>query len=115
MTQTQRIMKRKAFIKTEMDRRTPQSDALWREAAERLDSILAQYASLSGGVRAHTDNSIFPAAAIYLSTKEALGQPPPTESSKTRPRSTPPPWGGSSRSWCACRAWPGCSSGCGIP
>ena len=75
MTQAQRIMKRKAFIKAEMDRRAPQSDALWQEAAERLESILARYASLSGGVRAHTDNFIFPAAAIYLTAKEALGQP----------------------------------------
>lgn len=71
----QRILKKKTFIKAEMDRRLEktQSDALWQKAAERLEGILQQYADLPKGVRAHTDTYIFPSAAIYSTLKEAVG------------------------------------------
>lgn len=67
-------MKGKQFIKEQMDSRLPreQSDLLWEKATERLDVILKQYADLPKGVRMHTDNYIFPAAAIYLEAKEAV-------------------------------------------
>ena len=76
MTTAAQIMKRKTFIKSELDRRIPaaQSNELWQRATERLDAILTQYRNLPGGVRTHTDSFIFPAAAIYLTVKESLGQ-----------------------------------------
>lgn len=76
MTAAERIMKKKAPIKAEMDRAMPkaQSDELWRAATEKLDSILVRYAALPKGVRMHTDRRIFPSAAIYLTVKGVFGQ-----------------------------------------
>ena len=76
MTAAERIMKKKAHIKAEMDRAMPkaQSDELWRAATEKLDSILVRYAALPKGVRMHTDRRIFPSAAIYLTVKGVFGQ-----------------------------------------
>ena len=76
MTAAERIMKKKAHIKVEMDRVMPkaQSDELWRAATEKLDSILVRYAALPKGVHMHTDKRIFPSAAIYLTVKGIFGQ-----------------------------------------
>ena len=76
MKSAQKIMKGKASIKKMMDGQLPkeQSDAIWAGAIERLAYILARYEVLPKGVRPHTDNYIFPSAAIYLSAKEVLGQ-----------------------------------------
>ena len=76
MTPSQRIMKKKGRFKAEIDRRLPkaQSDALWQKATDKLSTLLEQYAFLSAGVRFHTENKIFPAAAIYLTIKECIGQ-----------------------------------------
>ena len=70
------IMKKKGVIRAELERRMPkeQADALWREATERLASIMARYADLPKGLRPHTDARIFPSAAIYLTAKERLGR-----------------------------------------
>ncbi len=61
-------MKSKAFIKAEMDRQMSrkQSDYLWRKSMKKLGELLEQYKDLPSGVHTHTDNFIFPAAAIYL-------------------------------------------------
>lgn len=71
MTQAETIMKKKRSIKAEIEQilSKEQSDALWRKATARLDQILRRYTDLPAGVRAHTDNYIFPAAAIYLTAK----------------------------------------------
>lgn len=76
MKTAQKIMKKKGRFKAEIDRRLPkeQSDALWREATERLSALLEQYASLPKGVRFHTENKILPAAALYLTLKESIAQ-----------------------------------------
>ena len=76
MTSSQKIMKKKSRFKAEIDIRLPkdQGDALWHEATDRLAVLLEQYASLPEGVRFHTENKIFPAAAIYLTLKECIGQ-----------------------------------------
>ena len=70
------IMKKKAAIKAELDRRLPeeQADALWHQATEKLASIMERYADLPRGMRPHTDMRVFPAAAIYLTAKERLGE-----------------------------------------
>lgn len=70
------IMKSKQFIKAELDTRVPlkESDALWKKAECRLDEILKQHADIPKGEHIHTDNYIFPSAAIYLTLKEALGE-----------------------------------------
>lgn len=71
MTQAETIMKKKRSIKAEIEQilSKEQSDALWRKATAQLDQLLQRYADLPAGVRAHTDNYIFPAAAIYLTAK----------------------------------------------
>ncbi len=76
MTSSQKIMKKKDRFKAEIDRRLPkkQSDALWQKATDRLATLLMQYAALPEGVRFHTENKILPAAAIYLTLKESIGQ-----------------------------------------
>ncbi len=76
MTSAQKIMEKKARFRAEIDNRLSkdQSDALWREATDRLAALMDQYASLPKGVRFHTEKKIFPAAAIYLTLKESVGQ-----------------------------------------
>ena len=64
-------MKAKRAIRDEMDGQFPNSDEMWRKAEARLEAIMAKYPALPKGVRMHTDNYIFPAAAIYLALKEA--------------------------------------------
>ena len=69
------IMKTKEFIKTEfIDRQLPpaQSQKLWNQATAKLDTMMQQFADLPKGVRMHTDNSIFPAAAVYLTAKNFM-------------------------------------------
>ena len=75
MNTAEKIMKKKAVIKAEMDKALPkpQSDALWREATAKLDGFLTQYSALPKGVHMHTDSRILPSAAIYLTVKEAVG------------------------------------------
>ena len=74
MTTAQKIMKKKQFIKDEMDRQLTlkRSNFIWRKATKRLDSILDQYKDLPKGVHTHTDSFIFPAAAIYLTAKKYI-------------------------------------------
>ena len=62
------ILQKKGAFKAEMDRMMPrdQSDALWQKGEERLDRILQRYSSLPKGMQIHTQDRIFPAAAIYL-------------------------------------------------
>ena len=76
MKSAEKIMKKKEFIKLEADRQLPktQSDKLWRKSTAELDKILARYAALPKGVHTHTDNFIFPTAAIYLTFKAAVGE-----------------------------------------
>ena len=71
----EQIMEKKAFIKAKIERQMPkeQADLLWRQATEKLASIMARYADLPKGLRPHTDARIFPSAAIYLTAKERLG------------------------------------------
>ena len=70
------IMKSKQFIKHELDSRVPkaESDALWEKAGRRPDGMMKQYAAIPKGKHTHTDNYIFPSAAIYLTLKEALDE-----------------------------------------
>ena len=49
-----------------------QCEKLWRRAASRLSSYLKKYESLPEGVHSHTDEKIFPAAAMYLTAKEFM-------------------------------------------
>lgn len=76
MATAAQIMKKKGFIKAEMDRAlgTAQGETLWRAATQKLDALLRDYPDLPKGVRTHTDNYIFPSAAVYLTAKEAVGR-----------------------------------------
>ena len=75
MNPAEKIMKKKAVIKAELDKAVPkaQSDALWRAATVKLDGLLTRYSALPKGVHIHTDSRILPSAAIYLTVKEAVG------------------------------------------
>ncbi len=76
MKNAEMIMKKKGHLKAEMDKALPkaQSDALWQEAAVRLDGFLTRYGSLPRGVHMHTDSRILPFAAVYLTAKDLIGQ-----------------------------------------
>ena len=65
-------MKSKQSFKAEMDHQRPKttSDTMWEKAEGRLSEIMEQYKKIPKGVHIHTDNYIFPAAAIYLTIKE---------------------------------------------
>ena len=75
MNKAEKIMKKKAVIKAELDKALPkaQSDALWQKATAKLDGLLTRYGDLPKGVHMHTDSRILPSAAIYLTAKEAIG------------------------------------------
>ncbi len=75
MNHAEKIMRKKAVIKAELDRALPRarSDALWREATAKLDGLLERYSALPRGVHMHTDSRILPSAAVYLTVKDALG------------------------------------------
>ena len=66
-------MKSKRSIRDAMDEQFPNSDEMWRKAEARLEAIMAKYPALPKGVRMHTDNYIFPSAAIYLTVGEMAG------------------------------------------
>ena len=75
MNKAEKIMKKKAAIKAELDKALPKarSDALWQAATVKLASLLTRYGDLPKGVHMHTDSRILPSAAIYLTVKEAIG------------------------------------------
>ena len=75
MNTAEKLIQKKLVFKAEMDKALPkaQSDALWHQATEKLDETMSRYGSLPKGVLTHTDK-IFPAAAIYLTLKDAVGQ-----------------------------------------
>ena len=68
------LMKKKRVFKAEIDRimSGDQSDAIWKESTEKLQSIMDRYGKLPPGVQSHTDR-IFLAAAIYLTVKKNCG------------------------------------------
>lgn len=73
MNKAERIMKKKEFIRRDfIDKMFPpmQSRRIWNRATKRLDRILKDYADIPEGVHKHTDNIIFPSAAIYLTVRE---------------------------------------------
>ena len=73
MTGAEKLMTKKGTIKAELDRQTPRSDVLWQKATARLNEIQDKYGALPKGLQPHTDR-IFPAAAIYLTIKDELGE-----------------------------------------
>ena len=73
MTASEKLMRKKKVYKAELDKATPMSGELWERATGRLDEIRTRYGTLPKGVRTHTDK-IFPAAAVYLTVKEELGE-----------------------------------------
>jgi hypothetical protein len=76
MKSAAQIMKKKAAMRAELGKHLPEDEAgaLWLRATERLSAILALYADLPRAMRFHTESRIFPAAAIYLTAKERLGE-----------------------------------------
>lgn len=74
MKTAKQMMEAKLFIKDEMDKQLPNSNELWKKAEEKLHAIIEKYPDLPKGVHMHTDNYIFPSAAIYLTLKEVTSQ-----------------------------------------
>ena len=73
MDAAEKLMNKKGIIREELKRQTSQGEMLWKKATDRLREIQRRYAPLPKGVQMHTDK-IFPAAAIYLTAKEELGE-----------------------------------------
>ena len=69
---TIKTMKGKKPFKEEIEKRlsTAESEKIWKNAKKRLYRMYSEHTDLPKGVSAHTDNFIFPAAAIYLALKE---------------------------------------------
>lgn len=69
---TYKIMKDKETFLEELKERMdlPEAEKLWKNAHKRLYKFYAEHTDVPKGVRMHTDNFIFPAAAIYLAIKE---------------------------------------------
>ena len=65
-------MKSKKELKEMIDSNLSPKDAsrVWKDAHKRLARMYAEHMDLPKGVRTHTDQFIFPAAAIYLAYKE---------------------------------------------
>ena len=74
MTAAEQIMEKKSLMRAELDKQTRNGDELWKKATEKLETFLNGHSSLSKGERMHTDSRIFPAAAVYLTVKEELGE-----------------------------------------
>ncbi len=76
MKSAAQIMEKKAAMRAELKKHLPkdEADALWLQTAERLSGILTRYADLPEAMRFHTEDRIFPSAAIYLTAKERLGE-----------------------------------------
>ena len=70
------ILKNKRFILNKMKEMLPDKDcgAIWEDSERRLEEILQSYKELPKGVRTHTDNYIFPSAAIYQVLSEEVGK-----------------------------------------
>ncbi len=67
-----KVLKRKTIFKTEIANNfsVEDTETIWHDAHIRLQKMYDSHANLSDGVKKHTDNFIFPAAAIYLAIKE---------------------------------------------
>lgn len=70
---TLKTLKSKQVFKTEISKRlsSAECEKVWNDSYERLYKMYADHLDLPKGVSMHTDSFIFPAAAIYLSMKEA--------------------------------------------
>ncbi|MCR5635262.1 MAG: L-2-amino-thiazoline-4-carboxylic acid hydrolase [Lachnospiraceae bacterium] len=69
---TVKTLKGKEFFKEELVSRVTLDDRekIWRDAHKRLYRMYLEHQNLPRGVAMHTDEFIFPAAAIYLAMKE---------------------------------------------
>lgn len=74
MKNAEKIMQGKSCIKQEIDRRLEPDVAKseWTQAQAKLEKIFHEHQDLPKKVAAHTNSFIFPAAAIYLTLKEAV-------------------------------------------
>ncbi len=75
MNEAEKIMRKKAAVKAEMDKVLPKdrSGVMWREATDVLAGYLDRYSTLPKGLHMHTRSRIFPSAAVYLTLKDVIG------------------------------------------
>jgi len=66
------ILAKKQAFKNEIESAfgAEKCESIWLNAESLFDEILVRFSDLAKGERMHTDNFIFPAAAIYLAIKE---------------------------------------------
>ena len=76
MSKAERIVKKKQFIKKEMDRQISAelSDKIWNQSTSVLSRMLRKYADIPEGVHSHTDVFIFPSAAIYITAQKYVSK-----------------------------------------
>ena len=72
MRKAEKVLKSKKFIKADIEGTLSSGEAqkAWDRAKELLQKMYDEHEGLPKGVAAHTDQMIFPAAAIYLALKE---------------------------------------------
>lgn len=69
---TIKAMKSKKSYKKELRNKLSADDVeiVWKEAHRKMAKMLERFEGIPKGEKTHTDNSIFPTAAIYLTLKE---------------------------------------------
>lgn len=73
MKKAEKLLKKKEWIKDEIERRRPEiADAVWEEAHALLADILERFDDVTKGERMHTEGYIFPSAAVYLTLKKHI-------------------------------------------
>ena len=72
MRNVEKTMKGKVFIRNHIEKKllSPTADRVWDRAYLELEMIYSSYRDVPKKVAAHTDNFIFPAAAIYRALKK---------------------------------------------
>ncbi len=71
MEKAEKTLAKKTLFLDELKNRLPEADAdrIWADAGRRLAEMYTRFAGLPKGVAMHTDNFIFPSAAVYLAIK----------------------------------------------
>ncbi len=72
MSRAAEILSKKQFFKDGMAEKmtAEEIERVWNDAVGRLDQMYDTHPDLPKGVRMHTDNYIFPTAAVYLALKQ---------------------------------------------
>ena len=76
MDKAEKILQKKEVYRDMIRKVFPEdvTQKIWSGSKEKLREILQKYDDLPGGYRVHTEDRIFPGAAVYLTLREYAGQ-----------------------------------------